>query len=99
MCIYIALSPTQSTNLTTLFTQVGYSNGAQRQRFETRYGSSGAVTIAVEATRDKVGSYTFIMCVCIRCMYIVIHLLYVCIIFILCVWLSAYIYVHITTKL
>lgn len=39
--------------------QVGYSNGAQRQRFETRYGSSGGVTIAVEATRDKVTMIIF----------------------------------------
>lgn len=33
--------------------QVGYSNGVQRNSFDTLYGSSGAITIAVEATRDK----------------------------------------------
>ncbi|KAM3568080.1 hypothetical protein VYU27_009791, partial [Nannochloropsis oceanica] len=33
--------------------QVGYSNGVQMQRYETTYGSSGAVTVAIEATRDR----------------------------------------------
>lgn len=33
--------------------QVGYSNGVQQQRYETTYGSSGAVTVAIEATRDN----------------------------------------------
>ena len=50
---------------------MGYSNGAQRRQFETRYGSSGAVTIAVEATRDKARVFCvygceYVVCTCLH---------------------------------